>query len=128
MIAGPGTRSSAERFPAMRPNLSNLELDILRKLAHGEAVSLSSHLRLRLELAGVIRDGAKGIALTAEGRRLAGQKPLSVTHEGASAGAEVAVDRRGRRMPLGVDLLSRYSSCLRPAGIDDNGGIALLAE
>ena len=42
----------------MPPNLSNLELDILRKLVNGEAVSLSSQLRLRLELAGAIRDGA----------------------------------------------------------------------
>ena len=38
-----------------------LELDLLRKLVNGEAVSLSSQVRLRLEMAGVLRDGASGI-------------------------------------------------------------------
>jgi len=42
----------------MVPNLSNLELEILRKLVNGETVSLSSQLRLRLELSGVIQDGS----------------------------------------------------------------------
>lgn len=83
----------------MTPNLSSLELDILRKLANGEAVSLSSHLRLRLELAGVIRDKASGIALTASGRRLAGQK-VNATADVALPDTKMEVDRRGRRMPL----------------------------
>jgi hypothetical protein len=39
----------------MAPTLSNWELDILRKLVNGEAVSLSSQQRLRLELAGALR-------------------------------------------------------------------------
>ena len=56
------------------PNLSTLELDVLRKLVNGEAVSLSSQLRLRLELLGVIRDGARGIVVTPAGRQLAGEK------------------------------------------------------
>src|SRR4030095_15658516 len=59
----------------MAPTLTYLELDILRKLVNGEAVSLSSHLRLRLEMAGVLRDGARGIVVTDAGRRLAQQRP-----------------------------------------------------
>ena len=45
----------------MPPMLTDLDLDILRKLVNGEAVSLSSQLRLRLEIAGVLRDGVSGI-------------------------------------------------------------------
>jgi hypothetical protein len=82
----------------MPPNLSNLELEILRKLVNGEAVSLSSQLRLRLELAGAIRDGAKGIMVTADGRRLAGQKPAGSTAS-SPATSKPTVDSRGRRMP-----------------------------
>src|SRR5262245_48863570 len=40
-------RSMARYQQAMLPTLSNLELDILRKLVNGEAVSLSSQLRAR---------------------------------------------------------------------------------
>jgi hypothetical protein len=43
----------------MPARLTNLELDLLRKLVNGEAVSLSSQLRLRLEMAGVLRDGRR---------------------------------------------------------------------
>jgi hypothetical protein len=70
----------------MAPTLTHLELDILRKLVNGEAVSLSSHLRLRLEMAGVLRDGARGIVVTDAGKRLARQRPADVA--------------RGRRMPF----------------------------
>jgi hypothetical protein len=37
--------------------LTNLDIEILRKLVNGEVVTVSSSLRLRLEMAGVIRDG-----------------------------------------------------------------------
>jgi len=84
----------------MVPNLSNLELDILRKLVNGETVSLSSQLRLRLELSGVIRDGARGIIVTAAGRQLAGQKPKKATASAAAPDAKLARDRRGRRLPF----------------------------
>jgi hypothetical protein len=85
---------------AMPPNLSNLELEILRKLVNGEAVFLSSQLRLRLELAGVIRDGAQGIVVTAAGRRLAGRhKPADSTANRQEPASNSALDRRGRRMP-----------------------------
>jgi len=85
---------------AMGPNLSNLELDVLRKLVNGEAVSLSSQLRLRLELAGVIRDEAKGIVVTADGRRLVRQKPAHATASGPTQDAKFARDSRGRRLPF----------------------------
>jgi hypothetical protein len=82
----------------MAPTLSALELEILCKLVNGEAVSLSSRHRLRLELAGVIREGAQGIVVTADGRRLASQKPADSAVNPAAA-SEPALDKRGRRMP-----------------------------
>lgn len=84
----------------MAPALSEFEFDILRKLANGERVSLSSTLRLRLELAGVISDGAKGIVLTNEGRRKAAQGPdRSETIGTSTAQPPVLLDRCGRRLP-----------------------------
>ena len=96
-----GTQSSAERLSAMKIALSNLELEILRKLAAKTGVAVPAQLRLRLELAGVIREGAKGITLTAEGRRLALQKaaPSTASSPAPTDGRE-AVDKRGRRMPV----------------------------
>jgi hypothetical protein len=84
----------------MASNLGNLELEVLRKLVNGEAVSLSSQLRLRLEMAGVIRDGAAGIAVTAAGRRLAGQARATIAAPGTAPDSTPARDRRGRRMPF----------------------------
>ena len=85
---------------AMAPKLSNLELEILRKVVNGEAVSLSSQLRLRLELAGAIQDGPQGVVVTADGRRLASQKPAAeLTAGGPAPVSKPAMDRRGRRMP-----------------------------
>jgi hypothetical protein len=63
-------------------------------MVNGEAVSPSSQLRLRLELAGVIRETAKGIVVTPEGRRLAGQEPEASTTS-AAAKASFALDKRG---------------------------------
>jgi hypothetical protein len=82
--------------------LTNLELDLLRKLVNGEAVSLSSQLRLRLEMAGVLRDGAAGMVVTAAGRRLAEQKPVEVAADSPAPlrGPKVARDGRGRRLPF----------------------------
>jgi hypothetical protein len=100
-VAGDGTRSSARRLLAVAPNLSNLELEILGKLVNGEAVSLSSQQPLRLEVAGAIRDGAQGIAVTAGGRRLASQMPAdSTARADPTAASKLSVDKRGRRMPL----------------------------
>lgn len=84
----------------MAPTLSNLELEILRKLLNGEAVSLSSQLRLRLEMAGVLRDEARGIVLTQAGRRLASQKLADVAVDRPAASPKVARDGRGRRLPF----------------------------
>jgi hypothetical protein len=82
--------------------LTNLELELLRKLVNGEAVSLSSQLRLRLEMAGVLRDGASGIVVTDAGRHLAGQKPVEVAADspGPVPAPKVARDGRGRRLPF----------------------------
>jgi hypothetical protein len=84
----------------MPVRLTNLELDLLRKLVNGEAVSLSSQLRLRLEMAGVLRDGAAGIVVTDAGRRLAGQKPVEVAADSPAPVPKVARDGRGRRLPF----------------------------
>jgi hypothetical protein len=88
----------------MPARLTNPELDLLRKLVNGEAVSLSSQLRLRLEMAGVLRDGAAGIVVTTAGRRLAEQKPVEVAADspapGPGPGPKVARDGRGRRLPF----------------------------
>ena len=84
----------------MQLKLSDLEVEILRKLANGEAVSISSQQRVRLELAGMIREGAKGIVVTLTGRSLAREKPPEATASDAAIGVKVSRDRRGRRMPL----------------------------
>ena len=84
----------------MQLKLSDLEIEILRKLVNGEAVSISSQQRVRLELAGMIREGAKGIAVTLTGRSLARQKPLDATAINGAIGGKVLRDSRGRRMPF----------------------------
>jgi hypothetical protein len=84
----------------MALTLGKLELEVLRKLVNGEAVSLSSQLRLRLEMAGVIREGAAGIAVTDAGRRLARQAPATIPAPGAAPDSTPARDKRGRRMPF----------------------------
>ena len=48
----------------MQLKLSDLEIELLRKLVNGQAVSLSSQQRVRLELAGPIREGRDGVAVT----------------------------------------------------------------
>jgi hypothetical protein len=80
--------------------LSDLEIEILRKLVNGEAVSISSQQRIRLELAGMIREGPGGIVVTLTGRSLAREKPTEETARGARPEVKVARDRRGRRMPF----------------------------
>jgi hypothetical protein len=80
--------------------LNDLEIELLRKLVNGEAVSISSQQRVRLELAGAIREGPNGIAVTLTGRRLASEKPPEATATDAALGVKVLRDRRGRRMPL----------------------------
>jgi hypothetical protein len=47
----------------MQLKLSDLEIELLRKLVNGEAVSISSQQRVRLELAGMIREGPDGITV-----------------------------------------------------------------
>jgi hypothetical protein len=84
----------------MTPQLSELEVGLLRKLVHGEAVSLGSRQRLRLELAGAIRDTAQGITVTAVGKHLARQKPAQANSNNSTQRAAVAKDARGRRLPF----------------------------
>jgi hypothetical protein len=90
------------RLSRVTLTLSNLEHELLRKLLNGESVTLSSQQRLRLELAGVIREGAAGITVTADGRRLASQKPPAETAAPISPTPDstVILDRRGRRKPF----------------------------
>ena len=62
----------------MAPTLSDLEAEPLRKVLNGEAFTMPSQQRVRLELLGVIRDRPSGIVVTPEGRRLA---TASLRHE-----------------------------------------------
>lgn len=84
----------------MQLKLSDLEIEILRKLVNGEAVSLSSQQRVRLELAGMIREGARGVVVTLTGRSLANEKPPKAAASDAALGVKVSRDSRGRRMPF----------------------------
>ncbi len=84
----------------MTSNLSALDHEILAKLVNREAVTLSSNLRLRLEMAGVIRDSANGIVVTEKGKRLARQQPAGAATGGPAPADKVQRDARGRRMPL----------------------------
>ena len=84
----------------MQLKLSDLKIELLRKLVNGEVVSISSQQRVRLELAGMIREGAKGIVVTLTGRSLAREKPPEATASDAALGVKVSRDSRGRRMPF----------------------------
>ena len=83
----------------MQLKLSDLEIELLRKLVNGEAVSISSQQRVRLELAGMIREGAKGIVVTLTGRSIARERRVVSTASDA-APVTASRDRRGRRMPF----------------------------
>jgi len=78
------------------PNLSDLEIEALRKLADGEA-TIEPRLRLRLEMLGLIRDRAAGVFLTEDGRRAASRSSSleALTLEPHHAD----FDKRGRRKP-----------------------------
>jgi hypothetical protein len=84
----------------VRLRLSDLEIEILRKLVNGEAVSLSSQQRVRLELAGMIREGPNGIVVTLTGRSLAREKATDANATEAASEVNVLRDRRGRRLPF----------------------------
>ena len=84
----------------MQGKLSDLEIEMLRKLVNGEAVSISSQQRVRLELAGMIREGAGGIVVTLAGRRLAREKPADASGGEPAVDVKVSRDRRGRRKPF----------------------------
>jgi hypothetical protein len=84
----------------MQLKLSDLEVELLRKLVNGEAVSLSSRQRVRLELAGMIREGPNGVVVTLTGRSLARDKPADATAIDAAPEVNVSRDRRGRRKPF----------------------------
>jgi hypothetical protein len=76
--------------------LSEHEIDILRRLLNvGGGAEVSSHQRLRLELLGAIKDGPKGIVLTALGRQLATRAPLQVAEPAAP---EVPRNSKGNRL------------------------------
>lgn len=53
----------------MQLRLNPRDLDVLRALMTGMTPDVRSHHRLRLELLGLVRDGAKGLELTPAGRK-----------------------------------------------------------
>jgi len=84
----------------MRLKLSDMETELLRKLVNGEAVSISSQQRVRLELLGMIKEGPKGIVVTPTGRSLARAKLAEATASGGAREINASRDSRGRRMPF----------------------------
>jgi hypothetical protein len=76
--------------------LSEHEIDILRRLVSvGGGGEVSSHQRLRMEMKGLIKDGPRGIVVTALGRQLASQAPRPVPRP---AGPEVLRNSKGNRL------------------------------
>jgi hypothetical protein len=75
--------------------LSSYEIDILRALARGEDLTLSSTHRVRLELLGLIKETTSGVLLTTLGERSQHLRP-SITHETIEP-AERRLDVLGRR-------------------------------
>jgi hypothetical protein len=84
----------------MQSRLSQLEVELLRKLRNGEAVTISSLHRVRLEHAGVIREGANGIVLTAEGLRVAVEGVPSGEAMLDDTGPRTRLNSRGRKLPF----------------------------
>jgi hypothetical protein len=91
----------------MSPKLSDLEAELLRKVLNGEAFTMPSYQRVRLELLGFIRDGASGLVVTPEGKRLAATSHKHEPSEDAPTPKDastpkgtLARDRRGRRLPF----------------------------
>ena len=80
--------------------LSDFDIEILRKLVNGEAVSISSQHRVRLELAGMTREGPKGIEVTLAGRNVARRRPANTAYAETQPDNRVARDGRGRRLPF----------------------------
>ena len=84
----PSDRGSVTRVP----KLSELELDILRKLAERRCCAVSSFQRVRMELACVIRETAQGIVVY-------GPRPGSCASEGSRRGRRRGP--QGRQSPSG---------------------------
>jgi hypothetical protein len=83
------------------PTLSDLEVELLRKVLNGEAFTMPSYQRVRLELLGVIHDRPSGIVVTPEGRRHATASPRDELSEEAQTPKEtLSRDGRARRMPF----------------------------
>ena len=76
--------------------LSRDEVLLLRALSEGRPVHLASTHRLRLELLGLISDGAAGITLTDRGRRCA-QQSIDSDEKPAAPVGDQERDRLGRR-------------------------------
>ena len=90
----------------MQLKLSDLEIEILRKLVNGEAVALSSQHRVRLELAGMVREGANGIVVTLTGRSLAREKPADAICQRRSSRGQTGPPRSANALPAQVYLLA----------------------
>ena len=99
----------------MQPQLklSDPEIEILRKLVNGEAVSISSQQRIRLELAGY-DPRAGGIVVTLTGRSLARGKRAGASASEPAHNIKVSRDRRGRRMPFSAGPSSSLPHAAQP--------------
>jgi hypothetical protein len=84
----------------MHDRLTSFEKEILRKIHMGQALAVSSMHRVRLEFAGAIREGAKGLALTEHGLKLAFETARANGPGEDPDTPPVHRDSRGRRMPF----------------------------
>ena len=83
--------------PKMR--LGSQEMSILRALANGKDVHVTSTQRLRFEMLGLIHDTTKGLKLTAAGRQLLREQWLTPPQPAiADTPVKVKRDVRGRRL------------------------------
>lgn len=80
----------------MQRQLSPRDMDVLHALAMGTMPDVRSYHRLRLEMLGLVRDGANGLQLTAAGRQ-AITKLVTTDTENRSAVEERERDALGRR-------------------------------
>lgn len=82
----------------MEKRLHPRDIEVLRALGFGPAPDVRSHHRLRLELLGLVRDGPKGLILTAAGRETISQLLAKDVEDPRPFPEERQRDALGRRI------------------------------
>jgi hypothetical protein len=81
----------------MQRRLNPRDIVVLRALMMGTTPDVRSDHRLRLELLGLVRDGAKGLSLTAAGREAITQTPATGIEDPRLVKEERERDASGRK-------------------------------